>query len=693
MRAAVAISLPVYLALLLEYPHLRPKWSNPLNTLVVGFLLVNVVAALLGGNWTQSFWGTYERMGGVVHLLHLTLFYLYLLALGQAGPNYLKKLAGLLIGIAGLSSLYGICEVLNSEVGRHDLFYAHFHRVSSIFGNPAFFASFLLFPMAFTLFGWLRSPAARHKRVYEVLFALQLSTLMLTGERGALLGFIAGICLCGTLLCVKTRRFPASALRPFWLAGLASAIVLGIMIWPQSPFNSVFRHLSQFQDASATQRLILWRCAWRAYLDNPLWGLGPENFYTAFYKYFDRRLYQVADYYALFDKPHNQVLELLSTTGTLGFLAYGGILVLAVMALWRGYQRGRLSWSQFAVLVSGILAYQVQDCFLFDTPAALVTFYFCLAFAAVQWNQIVPAQNTPASTVFRLRPWFLWSIVAVTAYGAYVLYGGVADAIHESSTGMMVTTNDAKAIQLFGSAARSPFAFDRRALASCYLRLADSDETLTPEQFDVALDEAIAVLERTTRQITDDPRLWLQLASLYSQKAELSHSLSDPRAGVAIHRAVDLAPEWIEPLNYLAQYEASSGRYGEATRLAARLVGLLPNNGEVRWNLATIYKIQNQEELAIKTARRAVELGYRFRSAKEVRWLSDYYTARQDYDQLIELYNTAIRARPHDITLYRGLVRSYLRVGEKQKALAVAIRAPEVDSSNQQRGALIRSLE
>lgn len=275
LRAAVAISLPVYLALLLEYPHLRPKWSNPLNALVVGFLLVNVVAALLGGNWTQSFWGTYERMGGVVHLLHLTLFYLYLLALGQAGANYLKNLGGLLIAIAGLSSLYGICEILNSELGRRDPFYAQFHRVSSIFGNPAMFASFLLFPMAFTLFGWLRPQAARHKRVYEVLFALQLSALMLTGERGALLGFIAGICLCGILLCLKTRGFPASGLRPFWLAGLVPAIVLGIMMWPRSPFNSVFRHLSQFQDASAKERLILWRCAWRAYLDNPLWGLGP----------------------------------------------------------------------------------------------------------------------------------------------------------------------------------------------------------------------------------------------------------------------------------------------------------------------------------------------------------------------------------------------------------------------------------
>ena len=102
MRAAVAISLPVYVALLLEYPHLRPKWSNPLNAFVVGFLLVNVVAALLGGNWTQSFWGTYERMGGVVPLAASHPLYFYLSALGQAGANYLKNLTGLLIGIARL---------------------------------------------------------------------------------------------------------------------------------------------------------------------------------------------------------------------------------------------------------------------------------------------------------------------------------------------------------------------------------------------------------------------------------------------------------------------------------------------------------------------------------------------------------------------------------------------------------------
>jgi len=693
LRASIFVALPVYVTLLLQYPKLRPNLRNPLNLAVLTFALVNILAALFGLDWARSFWGTYLRMNGVFHLLHLTLLYFYLLTIANAEPRCFKILTTLLVWIAGLSSLYGLCEVLGLRLSPQDFFLAHEHRISSIFGNPIFFASFLILPMALTIVCWLQSATRLTKKIYEVLFALQFMALVFTGTRGALIGLAVGVVVAGALLVWKGQRVSNSPARLLWLTILLASLVLPVILFPRSLQRLVFPHLSQLHDASSSARLIVWRMAWRAYTQHPLWGVGPENYSAVFYRYFDRDLYRFIDYYSFFDKPHNQFLELLATTGTVGFLGYCALVMLAILGLWKGYKAGRLPWPAFAALVGGMMAYQVQDLFAFDTQAALVAFVFFIAFAGVQWIQSVPVRDVAPSRRVPVPLFLFWTVLAGVVYGAYVVYGSAAEVSRQISAA--VSTKDTpKAIALFSRAARSPFAWDRAELASRYvLRLTDGDETLTTEQLNMALDDATRFLEQTTRQSPNDPVLWLNLATLYSQKSTLNGSPADFRTGLAIHRAMALAPDWVEPINYLAQYEASCQRYHEATRLAGRIVEQLPESAEARWNMAWVYKLDNQEDLAIKTAWIALEMGYRFKSDKEVHWLSDYYSEKRDYHQLVEVYKKAIQTRPYDMSSYRRLAATYVKLGAKQKAIAMAIQASQLDPSDREWPAFVHSLQ
>jgi len=209
----------------------------------------------------------------------------------------------------------------------------------------------------------------------------------------------------------------------------------------------------------------------------------------------------------------------------------------------------------------------------------------------------------------------------------------------------------------------------------------------------MALDDASRFLEHTTRQSPNDPALWLKLAALYSQMSTLNGSPADSRTGLAIHRAMALAPNWIHPLDYLAQYEVSCKHYGEATQLAGRIVELLPESAEARWNLAWVYKLDNEEELAIKTAWIALEMGHRFKSDKEVNWLSDYYSEKQDFHRLVDVYKKAVQTRPYDMSSYRRLAATYVKLGAKQKAIAVAIQAAQLDPSDREWPALVHSLQ
>jgi O-antigen ligase len=677
-RASIFVALPIYVILLLEYPKLRPDLRNPLNLAVVTFALVNILAAIAGVNWTLSFWGTYERMGGVFQLLHLTLLYFYVLTMANAEPRLLKILTGLLVWIAGFASVYGICEVLGPRFVAPDTFLLREHRISSIFGNPIFFAGFLILPMALTIVCWLRSSTRVSKSVYEVLFALQFMALIMTGTRGALLGLAVGGSLAGVLIFLKDQRAPQRS-KILWLALLVFSIAVPIIAFPQSLPSQVFRHLAQVQDASAKARVIIWRVAWRGFTHNPVLGVGPENFYTVFYKYFDRTIYNyISDYQSYFDKPHNQLLELLVTTGAIGFLAYGAILTLAVLGLWKGYKAGTLLWPEFVALVSGAAAYLVQN---------------FVAFAGIQWIQSLPPRNVQGARRVQVPAFVLWGLLAVSAYGAYSIYGGAAEVMGKISEAT-APKDIPKSIGLFESAARSPYAWDRAELATRYVdQLADADQVLNPEQFKVALDDATAVVEKTARQTANDPLLWLELASLYSQRSTLNRSPADPRTGQAIQRAMDLAPNWIEPLIYLSQYEASRGRYDEAIQLARRIVELLPQNGEASWNLASMYKLHNDQELATQTAWSAVEQGYRFKSGKEIMWLSDHYSDTQNYDHLVEVYKAALRVRPYDISLYRRLAETYAKLGEKQKAIAMAMEGAERDPADPGWRAFVRSLQ
>lgn len=153
-RAFVMLTLPLYLYLLLRYPDLRPSFRNPLTLALVAFLLFSLLSGIAGVNPIRSFWGNYERMGGVYHLLHLTLLYFYVLLLAKAHRGYFDKLLQLLVWLGVISGVYGILETVGinpwlPQAGAQD-------RAGSFQGNPIYFASFLILPVVLALYFWLR---------------------------------------------------------------------------------------------------------------------------------------------------------------------------------------------------------------------------------------------------------------------------------------------------------------------------------------------------------------------------------------------------------------------------------------------------------------------------------------------------------------------------------------------------------
>ena len=97
-------------------------------------------------------------------------------------------------------------------------------------------------------------------------------------------------------------------------------------------------------------------------------------------------------------------------------------------------------------------------------------------------------------------------------------------------------------------------------------------------------------------------------------------------------------PDYVDVLRVLGNLLTLKGRYAEGLQVDRRLVQLRPGDALAHYNLACSYALLKRPEQALKTLRRAVELGYRdFRYMREDR---DLDTIRHDprFRQLLREY-------------------------------------------------------
>jgi tetratricopeptide (TPR) repeat protein len=79
-------------------------------------------------------------------------------------------------------------------------------------------------------------------------------------------------------------------------------------------------------------------------------------------------------------------------------------------------------------------------------------------------------------------------------------------------------------------------------------------------------------------------------------------------------------PDYVDVLRIMGNLLTLKGRYTDGMQIDKRLVGLRPTDPLAHYNLACSYALLKRPEQAIKTLRRAVELGYRdFRYMREDR--------------------------------------------------------------------------
>ncbi|MCX6741277.1 MAG: O-antigen ligase family protein, partial [Candidatus Parcubacteria bacterium] len=324
--------------------------------------------------------------------MHFWIWFIVLTSTLKAWPDWRKliwfSLAGsCLVGLYGLGQKIGLKILLPETSG----------QMTSTLGNPIFLASYVMLNTFLAGFLWLREKRRIHRNIISIVLMFNILIMFLAASRGVLLAFVLmGMLFCVYLLFTTQARRTKRLLLLFFIIFLIIIVSAVILLQTQTgkpwivkgPY--ILQKITYFT-SSIKPRTMAWQIAWQGFLIKPLWGWGWENYHIVFNKLYQPYYLTFGPEGTWFDQSHNQVMDLLATTGIIGTLAYlffyGTIFYLLIKKMKRAPppKQGPAVAGEafkeklpFLILILMFVAYFLQNLTVFDTPGPLIVFYFGL---------------------------------------------------------------------------------------------------------------------------------------------------------------------------------------------------------------------------------------------------------------------------------------------------------------------------
>ncbi|MFN2637811.1 MAG: O-antigen ligase family protein [Gemmatimonadaceae bacterium] len=598
----------------LELRHEPIFWS------LVAFVAACSLSALFSPARTHSFFGDFERMGGVWAWLHLVVFFLLLRTLRDA--DWARLLNGAL-AVSVVVSLGTIVEhARNVPLGRISSVVA---ASSSTVGNSGLLAAYLMFGLALAVF--LATSADRFKIVYVVAGGVNLVALLFAENRSTIIALVLGSVVAASafaVLSTESRRRWIAPVAALTLAVSLAATTLVMRAFPSSRFTSGLPSALQrlaLTDPSGSDasRTIQWRTALEGFRDRPILGYGPENYNLAWSAHFNPSIYSLDT--EIYDRAHNQFLEALATTGIVGTLAFLGIWVAIFFSLYRAYKAYQISAAGFSVLFGLQVAYASYLLFWFvDINSTMLWVLFAALIASYANSEpVIEPVSTPREQQSPLRVTFVGGTLA--AFGLSLYLYGIAPLQASRALARIDTTHDfsestVAAIDLVTTSPAPQTAHTPMVLAeymgSLKQRFAEIERKadqrkILDSAFSLSLQTFRAEIHRDTlndRLYTHEAALLLDAADYYGSDSYVDQAV------LALEHAIALSPRRLGQRVLLANAFLFSGEKSRARAVLRDAIKVDPELGEPRYRLATLYLNSRSVDSALALLRGSLSRGY-----------------------------------------------------------------------------------
>ncbi len=685
----VEILFIFWIAFIVKYPEYRPK-KNWISFGLIGFFIAITISCFTGVDFNLSFWGDIERMLGVFHLLHFLAFYFIIITVFRTWQDWRN------LFIVSIIAAALVC------------FYAYSKNIHySTIGNTAYVSGYVIFNIFFALILFFRWRSCINNKAkswwYGLLclaaIAAMLPIFRLTHTRGAYvgLGVSALVMLLLFALLNKNKKIKIYSLS---ILVVVTVLVSLVFVYPNSSIvksSSILRTATQISSKAVTfqTRLISWKAAIKDFSSHPILGTGHGNYAITFDKYFDPSFYNYTRSETYFDRAHNNIIDIASTTGILGLLTYLSIFAAAGFYLVKGYRKDKIGQYDFILLICLIIAYFVQNLVVFDSLVTYISLMVMLGF--VYW---LSSEERGEASLGEASP--LINKEIYTLAGAGLVIAVIMFQYNIKPLKMLKGTIDGQiafaqnnivnGVEIYKKALSYNTILDRdsrdsliRAIAARSGQLGGIDKQKAQE----ILDYAVELAEKNVDYNAQDSLMQMELAQLLNIAARFNQDNHEKfyfysdRSLEAIDKSIEAGPGRI-PIYYIkAQILAIRNEQDKAIETLQYAVGLNEKYYDSYCNLARYYFVFKQEEEGYKAMGQCLDKGgvTLLSPADYVKGLINHYVDKKDWEKTIKLYERLSVLEKNNVKVWISLAKVYAQVGENNKAIQAAQKSAEIDPS------------
>jgi len=674
-RTFVEILLALYIYLAIKYKNLRPKMSWIFIALTL-FTFSFALSAFLGVNSQNSFWGSFERMGGLFSWFHYYALFIILISIFKTKQDWFTLLklsifASLISVIYGFLQKFNIPQILGAEERV---------RIFGTLGNAAAFGGYLIFNIYFALFFLIsRIQNIKYKILntknlfYLSVIVIESIAVVMTAVRGAVLALFLTLFIFGIwYLVFKIKKYKVAV-------AILLLFIIGVVIFINYADKLELQRLTNFSLNQPTiqSRLMVWQGAITGVKEKPFLGWGPENFEIPYAKHYNPKLFHGVGREVVFDRAHNIFLDIGATLGILGLVIY--------LFLWGavilGIRRLALKNKEFKVLYFLIIAYFIHNFFFFDLFSTFLMGIFVIGLIQTsQTSQTFQTSQTSQTSPKLFYKPLLIILLILAIFLAYQTNIKPALANFYSTRGAVALSQDKyeQGVDYFEKALNySSWAHRdiRRKFTEYYI-----DTTfrlkgrILEKDLERDLNYLIEELEKEKQKNRLDYLNYHYLHKAYRAKA-LFIDLDFSQSEQTLDKAIILAPNMIYLYYDLAELKYYQKEYSAGLEATKKAYNLNPDWSESKFKLGQAYVLDNQIDKGGDLAIEAVKQGYTVPA--DINWLGKELEKMKDYQKLIDLFEyLSNQVNPQ----YKiQLSYSYLLAGELKKAERVADEALDMD--------------
>ncbi len=669
-----------WLVFIIKYPVYKPKW-NYIGFGLIAFFTALVISSIAGVDFNLSFWGDIERMLGVFHLLHFLAFYFIIITVFRQKQDWFFLL--------GLSSLFAVFVAINS------LSKADVNHYASI-GNTAYVSAYMIFNIYFSLILFFQG--RKYGSWWHWLFLAGIPFYLLSMRAASTSGAYVG--LGSSLLAIlflygilnKRIKVKVLAISLFLAITFFFAYILVInresrIVASNDTLKNFVGEINIHKDTFQT-RLISWRAAFKGFKEQPYFGSGYGNFAIIFDKYFDPKFYDQTRGETYFDRAHNNLIDILATSGAISLLAYLSIFVVAGFYLIQGYRKDKVSLHEFVLVSSLIIAYFVQNLAVFDS---MVTYMgLMMTLGLVYWLYERPQDDDlPPDTGLNNKEIYAFVIIGIIVLVIMNQYNlRVYKMLDLTIAGQRAwASGDIKGtIEAYRKALSYDTVLDRDSRTSLNRLFISNPEALdkvSREEAAVMLDYNIQLAELNNAYNRNDSLDQMVLAQLLNVAASFYRDDQEKfefysgRALDAINASIAASPGRVPVYFQKAQVYLTKGDSASAIDTLRQATTLSDTYYDSFCYLGRTLLFYKQNDEGWKNIDKCVDLNGAkvLNDANQIKIYINHYLDSQDYERVKKLYVALTSMETKNYENWIKLAKLYADTGEKEQAIAAVNQA------------------